>query len=316
MEAASPAFDNLADNLSARIRSAGSEDSIRSLDFDITAIEESLAISIFNVHLLGRAQVSAEVQGGIVARDRDSLLETNTPAIGTRQQATGRGRARATSTNNDPLLAKLVLESGFEPLPFDEAIEFFSNKVSLTKGQFDDLADAARAQAFTVASGASNQVRESIQGMLTDALAEGITLPEFTAGANEILDRAGVSAATPWYWETVYRTNLQTSYQVGRWKQLTDPDVKAARPFLRYISARLPSSRPSHVEKHDLVFPVDDPFWSKWYPLNGFRCQCTVQTLSESLMNRRGLSVSTRRSFLYPEPDEGFRSNPGIGAAI
>ena len=35
---------------------------------------------------------------------------------------------------------------------------------------------------------------------------------------------------------------------------MTNPKVLVERPFLRYVSARLPTSRASHVEKHGLVY--------------------------------------------------------------
>ena len=109
---------------------------------------------------------------------------------------------------------------------------------------------------------------------------------------------------------------MATSYQVGRWQQMTDPDVVAERPYLRYVSALLPTSRPSHREKHGLVYPVEDPFWDEWYPPNGFNCRCTVMSVSESLLGRRGWQASSDHSFIYPSPDKGFGQNAGQNAAI
>ena len=128
---------------------------------------------------------------------------------------------------------------------------------------------------------------------------------------NEIV---GISARAPHYWETVYRTNLATSYQVGRWKQITEPAVRAARPYLRYVSARLPTSRQSHVDKHGLVYPTDHPFWRQWYPPNGFNCKCTVMSVSESLLDRRGWKMSTESS--WDSPDQGFAVNAGLSDAV
>ena len=48
--------------------------------------------------------------------------------------------------------------------------------------------------------------------------------------------------------------------------------------------------------------------WAGWYPPNGFNCLCTVMSVSESLLRRRGwrLVVSNVRD----EPDDGFTTNP------
>ena len=87
-------------------------------------------------------------------------------------------------------------------------------------------------------------------------------------------------------------------------------DRKQARVLFRYVSALLPTTRPSHAEKHGIVLPADDPFWNTWYPPNGFNCYCTVQSVSESLLKRRGWSVGAP-GFQFPDPDPGFAVNAG-----
>ena len=268
-----------------QLQSAGSFDAMRRIDIPTAGIEESLAIAMLNLHLVGRAQVWTEVQ--------------------TEPRQAHAGRA-----------ARIVLDKEFQPLPFDEAIAYFRSKVNLSPEEFYALTEAARVKAFTVAVGVEEQIVASIRDLVETALADGLTLREFQDMADDVLDRAGVSAAEPWYWETVYRTNLQTSYQVGRWQQMQDPTVKALRPYLRYISARLPTSRPSHVEKHGLVYPQEHEFWNTWYPPSGFNCFCQVVSVSESLLDRRGWHVSERTQFTYPDPDEGFAVNPGKVEAI
>lgn len=285
-----PAIKMISSELSEAIASAPSFDLIESkiadLSLEVTAaIEEPLAIAIFNIHLLGRAQIYLDQQR---QRERGS-----------------QGR-----------LGAIALDTEFEPLPFDEAIDFFRRKTALSAEQFARLSDQARQKAFSVAAAASRQARLSVRGLIDQALAEGMTLRDFQEQAANILGRLGLSERAPWYWETVYRTNLASSYQVGRWKQITDPAVADEFPYLRYVSALLPTSRPSHREKHGLVYPVGDPFWDEWYPPNGFNCYCTVMQVSQSLLDRRGWRVSRDRSFAFPTADEGFRVNAGKADAV
>jgi hypothetical protein len=100
-------------------------------------------------------------------------------------------------------------------------------------------------------------------------------------------------------------------YAAERWQQMTDPDVARSRPYLRYVCACLPDSRPSHLEKHGLVFSMDHHFWDLWYPLNGLGCMCTVTSVSEDLLVRRGWSISENCRFEFSAPDEGFDFNVG-----
>lgn len=278
----------VADSVEAQLRELRSYD--RPIVVDLSGLEESIALGLFNVNLLGRAQIWADAQSADAMRHAPSAT-----------------------------LAAVVLEEGFQPLPFDEAIRFFRDKVNLSADEFYELADQARAKAYTITVGATEQIRQAIKDLLERAQSDGIGLKDFRDQAQEILQRAGIGMRNvngepmnpDWYWTTVYKTNLDTSYQAGRWQQMTDPEVVAARPYLRYVSALLPKSRPSHREKHGVVLPVDDPFWNKWMPPNGFNCYCTVTSVSEDLLKRRGWRVTDSPSWVYPDPDKGFGANPG-----
>ncbi len=100
-------------------------------------------------------------------------------------------------------------------------------------------------------------------------------------------------------------------YAAERWQQMTDSDVARSRPYLRYVCSGLPDSRQSHLEKHGLIFPIDHHFWNVWFPLNGLGCMCTVTSVSEDLLMRRGWSISDNRHFDFRTPDEGFDFNIG-----
>lgn len=67
-------------------------------------------------------------------------------------------------------------------------------------------------------------------------------------------------------------------------------------------------TRPSHLAMDGKVFPADSPIWDTWFPPNGFRCRCTVRTLSKRQVEQRGLKVET--SFPAVAPDPHFSSNP------
>lgn len=278
--------------LEEKIRSARSFDAIRNLSLDTldSLLSDRLAIAIFNIHLLGRSQIWTDVQ--------------------TSQKA-------KVKSKNAGILAAIVLETDFEPLPFQEAIDFFRSKTNLSPRQFSQLSGAARAKAFTIAGGATRQVRQSVKDLLDEAMSDGLTLREFQSQAAGILDRAGISERSPWYWETVYRTNLGQSYEVGRWKQITDPDVASEFPYLRYVHAdpngASPPNRASHQAQHGKIYTIDDPYWDLWYPKNGFNCRCTTMSVSEAMLERRRGNPDWKfkppRTRLRPDP--GWEGNPG-----
>ena len=73
----------------------------------------------------------------------------------------------------------------------------------------------------------------------------------------------------------------------------SDPDVMRLRPYWQYDAVNDSHTRPSHLAMDGRVFPADSPVWDTWYPPNGFRCRCTVTTLSARQVKERGLKVET-----------------------
>jgi len=172
-------------------------------------------------------------------------------------------------------------------LPFSEAIDYFLEKgIVLSPESWRDVWQQAHARAFTVARVTSMDALVDIRDEIQKALDEGISLGTFRKELRKILERKGWFAPrgeraivelpdgtirkrlTGWRLENIYRANLQTAYQVGRYKQMTA--VKARRPYWQYMSRLLDTSRPTHVAHHEKVYHADHPFWREWYPPNGF----------------------------------------------
>jgi len=159
---------------------------------------------------------------------------------------------------------------------------------------FEDARDFFQARGFTLAGIAKADLLADIKDEIAKAMESGSTLSEFKKTARGIFDSHGYTNLNSWRIETIYRTNMQAAYQAGRRRQMTDPAVLAARPYWRYVAVLDPATRPEHAALHGKVFPADDPFWDTWYPPNGFNCRCTVQTLSESELEREGWKVDTQ----------------------
>lgn len=211
-------------------------------------------------------------------------------------------------------------------LPFEEQLEFFRSKgFAVSAESWRDVWQAAHARAFTIAKVASMDVLEDVRGALDTAMEKGLTLRQFKTGIRETLTRKGWLAPkgeaarvilpdgtvrkrlTGWRLDTIYRTNLGTSYQVGRYKQMEE--VKEARPFWQYMTAGDPSVRDEHSALAEKVYHADHPFWDQWYPPNGFNCRCYAKTLSGRQMEQRELKEEKKGA--KDKPDEGWRYNPG-----
>ncbi|MFN3985729.1 MAG: phage minor head protein [Rhodocyclaceae bacterium] len=182
--------------------------------------------------------------------------------------------------------------AGVLDLPFAEQIDFFRRKLNLPTERWDDIRKAAHDRAFIVAGAAQADLLADLRAAVDKAIASGTTLRTFRKDFREIVARRGwtgwtgegTAAGEAWRTRVIYETNLRTSYAAGRWRQLNDPALQAARPYWRYVHSGLARDpRPDHLAWSDagLTLPADHPFWQTHYPPNGWGCRCRVVPVRE-----------------------------------
>lgn len=196
---------------------------------------------------------------------------------------------------------------------FHAAAEFLSSKEAVPMEVYRQLQKQARDRAFSVSRYTEAEVLNQFLRELVDAIEDGKTGAEFRTSMNDFMERNGYDAASPWHLDVIFRTNLQTAYNAGHY--LSMQTAKKLRPYWQYKTAGDGHVRESHAAMQDRVYAADDPIWDVWYPPNGFRCRCTVVSLSERQVEERGLTVSDRppASLINNEPvfpDKGFSNNP------
>lgn len=163
----------------------------------------------------------------------------------------------------------------WQSLPFDEAIAFLRNKLSIPTATWTELWKAMHTRAFTVAGALKSDLLEDLREAVDKAIAEGTTLETFRQDFDRIVEKTGWSykGERGWRTRTILETNIRTSYAAGRWKQMTDPDVVKTRPYLIYRHGDSVVPRPLHLSWDGLVLPPDDPWWKEHYPPNGWGCK-------------------------------------------
>lgn len=205
------------------------------------------------------------------------------------------------------------------PLKFEEAIEYFKDKVSMKPEEFAKLSNEYKTKAFTVGGIASLDIIKKFMEALEKALEEGKTMEDFRKDVNEFLKAKGYEGITPFQADNIFRTNIQTAYNVGHYKRMSDPDVLKARPYWQYDAIDDSHTRPTHLGMDGKVFPADHPIWDIWYPPNGYRCRCKVKSLSKRNVEAKKLTVETEiPRMVEPKgglarvlvPDYGFDKNP------
>jgi uncharacterized protein with gpF-like domain len=216
----------------------------------------------------------------------------------------------------------------YQPLPFQEAIDFFRGKVNVPTRHWNDLWKGMHRRGFMVAGAIQEELLADFREAIDKALSEGTTLQDFQKTFDNVVARYGWTYnGTPgWRSAVIYDTNLFQSYNAGRYRQQTSPELLKLRPYLTYRHGDSVHPRPMHQSWDGITLPADDPWWDTHYPLNGWGCKCSVFSTSESDLERMGKSgpdmAPDNGTYLWKDPkgveheipvgiDPGFDYNPG-----
>jgi phage putative head morphogenesis protein, SPP1 gp7 family len=193
-------------------------------------------------------------------------------------------------------------------LPPAEALRYWQSRVPMTKAEYEAAGAEAKQRAVYVGGLAkADLVREVFESM-HQSMADGTTFEAWKRDIGPRLQKAGWTGASPHRLETIYRTNVQSAYMAGRYAQMQRA-VKL-RPYWQYSAVNDSRTRPAHRALHGKVYPADHAFWGTLYPPNGFRCRCTVKSLSERQVRARGLEIETE---IPTSLDEAAHGIPGLG---
>lgn len=194
----------------------------------------------------------------------------------------------------------------FKALPPEEAIAFFRQKGYRTSFSYLDMMHRAHSDAFTVAGVTRLDVLQDIRAQVDDAIANGSTMADFRKDMQERLTAKGwwkpvevtddatgeakiVDLRRSRRLETIFDTNLRTAYAAGQWTRIQR--TKKALPFLCYKCVLDNRVRPLHRGWHNVVLPVDHPWWQTHFPPCDWRCRCGVVQMTEGMVKRAGLRV-------------------------
>ena len=214
----------------------------------------------------------------------------------------------------------------FYNLPFEEAVDYLRGLTPMTGAEYYKLEQAARSKAFSISGQSSLDLIKGVKAELMKALEEGKTYSQWRDSIDSVFNRYGVTRLDNSRAELIFRQNTQTAYQVGRYREMKSPAIRAVRPYWVYEAVHDSRTRPAHRAMDGLCFPADHEFWKTHYPPNGFRCRCRVRALSERQLRARGLDVLSkvpdervdpRTGELIEDlsPDPGFDTNPALSWA-
>ena len=186
---------------------------------------------------------------------------------------------------------------------FQEAVDYAAARdVILPDVYYGKLAGVQRSQSVSIAGLASLEQIKAIIDLVKDVMDNGGTFAEFqkqvkSGGLQTSLSKARL--------DNIFRTNIQAAYSRGRYEQQTR--VSFMRPYWMYDAINDSRTRPAHKAMDGVILHHTHPWWKSHYTPNGYRCRCTVISLTEAQARKRGISP------LAPEvdPDEGWDYSVG-----
>ncbi len=196
--------------------------------------------------------------------------------------------------------AQIAAVFGMEP---EAAVAYMQQKGLRITGDWHDMLNEEHVAAFTVAHAAQVDVLKDLHAGIVDALKNGTTESRFIRDLRPLLESRGWWGRQPdedgvvrqlgsvRRLQTIYRTNMQSSYMAGRHRALMQG--VQTHPYWQYIAVMDSKTRPSHAAMNGRVFRYDDPIWFFLFPPNGYNCRCRVVGLTEAEVKRRGLKVES-----------------------
>ena len=195
------------------------------------------------------------------------------------------------------------------PLPtdraptFQEAVDYAASRdVVLPDVYYGKLAGVQRSQSVSIAGLASLEQIKAIIDLVRDVMDAGGTFADFQKQVKAGQLTTTLSRARL---DNIFRTNIQAAYSRGRYEQ--QMRVSFARPYWMYDAINDSRTRPTHKAMDGVILHHTHPWWKSHYTPNGYRCRCTVVSLTEAQARKRGISP------LAPEvdPDEGWDYSVG-----
>jgi len=185
-------------------------------------------------------------------------------------------------------------ELDFKQGEYKEAVDYIKQKINLPTRRWNDLKGAMHTRAFTVAGAMRADILLDFRKAVERAIEKGDTLQDFRDNFYNIASKWRASDPSfdekmqrpkygAWRSKVIYQTNVITAAAAAQERQARAlPDVFT---HAKYVCMMLPGSREEHKAWNGTVLPVNDPWWEKHSPPNGFGCLCQKEFISKYEMD-------------------------------
>ena len=212
---------------------------------------------------------------------------------------------------------EIAINYDMEQMPYNEAIDYFSNQTPMLVDDMIALEKPLRAKAFWLAKSDNIEATNRVYNFINQGIVEGQGVDEFISLNRDALNRLGfieTNDIRASYMRMAYRTNQGLALQSGRYQTSQNRMVRNLMPYQMYIAIMDDRVRPNHAMYNGMVYANNDPIWNVIYPPNGYQCRCTTVMLSSAQIQRYGYTIQNKNQYQYLDdvkmvPDKGWNSN-------
>lgn len=196
----------------------------------------------------------------------------------------------------------MAKELGFKQGAYKEAVDYFKQKINIPTKRWNSLKGAMHTRAFTIAGAMRADILLDFRNAVDKAIEKGESLQDFRDHFYDIASKWRESDPSfdakmkkpkygAWRSKVIYQTNMLTAAAAAQERQAREmPEVFT---HAKYVCMMMPTSREQHKAWNGTVLPVNDPWWEKHSPPNGFGCLCEKEFISKYEM-KAGLEKETK----------------------
>lgn len=161
---------------------------------------------------------------------------------------------------------------------------------------------------YNVAIFSGAKTHQQVVDMTREVFKDGVkqSFSDFKTAAGSIFDTYNKD-----WLKTEFNMAHQQAIFGRKWTDIQSN--KDIFPKLKYVTTGDGRVRPDHVRLDGIVRPVDDPFWSRYYPPNDWGCRCNIEQITEDESPVTDDSVLSAVDYV---PAPLFDGNVGIDKMI
>lgn len=168
-------------------------------------------------------------------------------------------------------------DSSFHEVPFREAVEFLKSRVPTLKPEWKKIERELQFRAFTMALLTREDLLEKARRHLTTVAEAGGGVKEFWSEAR---NRDWAEGLVAGYFETVFRTNVQTAYCAGRLMQYKNAKNEAYELLFMDDERTSETCRSLQSKCAGRAIAKADRFWEVvGYPPYHYNCRTTLRAV-------------------------------------